>query len=54
MEFEKQKYDFMDDVITLSIGMAIWQSEWTAEELFDNADTAMYDSKKKGKNKTKL
>jgi len=52
--FEKQRYNFTDDTLTISIGMARWQSGWTAEELFNHADAAMYISKAKGKNKIEI
>jgi len=50
--FEKQKYSFANETVTISIGMAIWQSGWTSEQLFDHADAAMYASKASGKNRT--
>lgn len=50
--FERQKYNFTDKIITISIGFAIWKSGWTAEELFENADSAMYASKADRKNRT--
>lgn len=49
--FEEQKYSFMEDSITISIGIAIWKQGWTAEQLFESADTAMYTSKAEGKNR---
>jgi diguanylate cyclase (GGDEF)-like protein len=50
--FETQKYGFMEDKITISIGIAIWKQGWTSEQLFEAADTAMYSSKSNGKNRT--
>lgn len=49
-EFEKQKYSFTENAITISIGYAIWKSGLTSDQLFENADSAMYASKAKGKN----
>jgi diguanylate cyclase (GGDEF)-like protein len=54
MEFETQKYSFMEDNITISIGIAIWRLGWTSEQLFEAADMAMYTSKSDGKNRTKV
>ncbi|MBC3889935.1 diguanylate cyclase [Acetobacterium paludosum] len=53
IEFENQRYDFMEDTITISIGISTWKLGWTAEELFENADSAMYVAKANGKNQTK-
>ena len=50
IEFENQRYDFMEDTITISIGISTWELGWTAEELFENADAAMYVAKANGKN----
>jgi len=52
--FEKQRYDFTEETVTISIGMARWQSGWTAEELFNLADAAMYVAKANGKNKIEI
>jgi diguanylate cyclase (GGDEF)-like protein len=54
IEFETQKYGFMEDKITISIGIAIWRKGWTSEQLFEAADKAMYTSKSDGKNRTKV
>lgn len=48
--FEKQKYSFIEDGVTISIGVAVLEAEWTAEKLFEAADSAMYTSKMNGKN----
>ncbi|MGB8451965.1 MAG: GGDEF domain-containing protein [Anaerocolumna sp.] len=50
--FESQKYSFMEDKITISIGIAEWRQGWTSEQLFEAADSAMYSSKSGGKNRT--
>ncbi|MFA9375476.1 MAG: GGDEF domain-containing protein [Lachnotalea sp.] len=52
--FEAQKYNFMEDTITISIGFASWRQGWTAEQIFEAADKAMYTSKSEGKNRTKI
>lgn len=36
--------------MTISIGIAVWEEGFTDEQLFINADTAMYYSKQHGKN----
>ncbi|MDF2541575.1 MAG: hypothetical protein K0S47_1293 [Herbinix sp.] len=53
-EFEAQNYNFMKEKITISIGIALWQPGWTAEQIFEAADSAMYTSKLNGKNRTKM
>ena len=50
--FEKQEYCFMEDTVTISIGLAKWRKGWTSDQLFEAADSAMYSSKKNGKNRT--
>jgi diguanylate cyclase (GGDEF)-like protein len=52
--FGTQKYSFMEDKITISVGIAIWKQGWTSEQLFEAADKAMYSSKSEGKNRTKV
>lgn len=49
-EFAGIKYPFTDEVVTISIGIATWQAGWSVENLFDNADSAMYTAKSIGKN----
>ncbi|MEG2297399.1 MAG: GGDEF domain-containing protein [Clostridium sp.] len=49
-EFASQKYDFTFNRVTISIGIAEWTPTWSDNELFTNADTAMYCSKQNGKN----
>lgn len=49
--FEKRKYEFMDEKVTISIGIAEWRKGWTADQLFEASDNAMYISKNSGKNK---
>lgn len=50
-QFEDLRYDFMEDVLTVSIGIAFWRPECNSIELFENADAAMYSAKNNGKNK---
>jgi len=54
IKFSELKYTFVQDTITISIGLAVWKSGCTPEELFDHADTAMYASKAAGKNRTTI
>lgn len=48
--FERQSYEYIKDTVTISIGIAKWQTGWTAEQLFEAADSSMYISKHQGKN----
>lgn len=48
--FEKRRYNFMESGVTISIGVAECEDGWTAETLFEAADSAMYTSKMNGKN----
>ena len=48
-EIEEQTY-ITNVHITISIGIAEYKSGMTAQELFDNADKAMYLAKKNGRN----
>jgi len=50
--FEAQRYSFIDDKISISIGIAKWRQGWTSAQLFEAADKAMYTSKSDGKNRT--
>ena len=50
--FEATKYSFMEDKISISIGIAKWRKGWTSAQLFEAADAAMYTSKSYGKNRT--
>ena len=54
IKFSELKYTFVQDTITISIGLAVWKRGCTSEELFDHADTAMYASKAAGKNRTTI
>jgi len=49
--FEKQKYEGIAEAVTISIGVAELKNGWSAEELFEAADQAMYMSKREGKNR---
>lgn len=48
--FRQQIYDFSEQRITVSIGLARLQEGWDAEMILQKADEAMYQSKKNGKN----
>lgn len=52
MELEQTKFDFCREPVTLSAGIAVWKHGWGATELFDQADGALYISKRQGKNRT--
>ena len=49
-EFGKIKYDFTNDSITFSCGIAQYQKNETRETLFNRADQCMYFAKNSGKN----
>lgn len=34
-DFEKKNYNFTHKLVTVSIGLAIWESGWTSEQLFN-------------------
>lgn len=54
IDFEQQQYDFMSDLLTISIGVAVWVHGWTSVDLFENTDTAMYTAKRSGKNQISI
>lgn len=49
--FQQQTYDFTEQSITVSIGLAMLQEGWDADTILQKADEAMYRSKENGKNK---
>lgn len=51
-EIEQMKFDFREEPVTLSAGIAIWKRGWGVTEFFDRADEALYISKRQGKNRT--
>lgn len=51
-EMERTNFDFRDEPVTLSAGIAIWKRGWGVTEFFDRADEALYISKRQGKNRT--
>lgn len=51
-EMEKMRFDFREEPVTISAGIAIWKSGWGTTEFFDRADEALYISKRQGKNRT--
>ncbi|MGE4213925.1 MAG: GGDEF domain-containing protein [Anaerotignaceae bacterium] len=44
--------DIINETVTISCGIATWTPSLTSEKLFNNADSAMHQSKTTGKNKT--
>lgn len=52
VEMEQTKFDFCMEPVTLSAGIAVWKRGWGATEFFDQADGALYISKRQGKNRT--
>ncbi|MEG1190505.1 MAG: GGDEF domain-containing protein [Oscillospiraceae bacterium] len=53
-QFAGQEYEFMDESVTISVGIDVWDGVCSDKELFANADAAMYASKQKGKNSLSL
>lgn len=53
-EFSEYVFDFSNSNVTVSCGIATWKNPWKVENIFDNADRAMYLSKSTGKNKTSI
>ena len=51
-DFAAQTYTFMDEPITVSVGIAEWKKGMTDEKLFDCADKALYRAKEMGKDRT--
>lgn len=51
-EMERTPFDFREEPVTLSAGIAIWKRGWGVTEFFDRADEALYISKRQGKNRT--
>jgi len=51
-EFEKVRYEFWTEAVTLSAGIALWKNGWDSTEFFNRADEALYISKRQGKNRT--
>ena len=51
-EMERTNFDFRDEPVTQSAGIAIWKRGWGVTEFFDRADEALYISKRQGKNRT--
>lgn len=49
--FEAERFAFYQRAVTLSAGIAFFESGITAEALFDRADAAMYGAKADGKNR---
>lgn len=50
-EFMAQSYDFMDEPVTMSAGIAQWKVGMNDEALFEAADKALYRAKNMGKNR---
>lgn len=53
-DFAKITSEIIKDTVTISCGIAKWTPSLSAEELFNNADSAMYLSKTTGKNRTTI
>ncbi len=51
-EMERTTFDFREEPVTISAGIAIWKRGWGTTEFFDRADEALYISKRQGKNRT--
>ena len=51
-EMESVSFDFRNEPVTVSAGIAIWKRGWGTTEFFDRADEALYISKRQGKNRT--
>lgn len=50
-DFAAQIYGFMDEPVTLSVGIVEWKKGMTDEKLFDCADKALYRAKELGKDR---
>lgn len=53
-DFELITSEIINRTVTISCGIATWTPVLTAEELFNKADSAMYQSKTTGKNRTTI
>ncbi len=53
-EFAKSWFEFCRESVTMSAGIATWQSGWGTIDLLDHADEALYRSKHQGKNRTTI
>lgn len=53
-DFELKTSEIINRAVTISCGIATWTPSLTAEELFNKADSAMYQSKATGKNRTTI
>lgn len=53
-DFELITREIINGTVTISCGIATWTPALTAEELFNKADSAMYQSKTTGKNRTTI
>lgn len=50
VEFASAEYDFTDKTISVSAGISQWMPNLSGDELFNQADKALYESKASGKN----
>lgn len=53
-EFSLSHYEFTDNTITVSAGLAIWRDGMDGKTLFEQADRALYRSKSSGKNRVTI
>jgi diguanylate cyclase (GGDEF)-like protein len=40
--------------VTVSVGVGLWQTEWTQDQCIEKTDKALYESKENGKNRVTL
>ncbi len=52
--FRATEFDFMDEHVTFSCGICRWRQGLTPNDVFKQADMAMYEAKKRGKNRCVL
>ncbi len=49
--FRQTEFDFMEEHVTFSCGICHWRPGLTPNDVFNQADMAMYEAKKRGKNR---
>ena len=50
-DFSATMYDFMHAKVTVSIGLAVYQKQMSAGNLYDAGESAMREAKRLGKNR---